>query len=970
VSSPGIDFLPDPQQEAVLAHADGPLLITGGPGTGKTAILRERFARLLADGADPERVVLVTGSGRAKDASRAALLARLPSSLPGLQVVTVHGLAHRILKDRFEALGYAEPPQVLSAAEQFAKVQELLADQDPSAWPAYGSLLGLRGFADDVRQFLLRAQEEMREPETIAEAADRRGLTGWHELARFLGEYQAVLDELNVVDFAALLQRAASVAGTGDPLFDHVLVDDFQDTSLAAEAILRGLGTPDLVVAADPGAHVFSFQGMSRVPLDRFMETFPGASTVALETAHRAAEPPAIAAWVAPHTAEEHASIARELRRRHVEDGVDWADMAVVVRRQGTHLGGLLRALDDARIPRAVPERGLSLTAEAATRPYVLALRWLVADELRREELAEQLLTSDVVGLSPAATRGLLRTAAARLGSTAHALDVTEGLDDAEAAQVVAARDALAKASLFAGMSVQDAFRALWEELPCSRRLVDAATATAEARRELDTVVTFANAVADTGEGGDTSVAAFLEGLDAGEHGPGYSAWERARPDAVQVLTAHGAAGLEFDTVLVTGAVEGNFPSLTRPEPMFDLAVLDRSITNAERTRARIEDERRLFDMVLGRARSRVVLACADTHPDADELSSRSRFVDERAVPWTSVPAGPFEEPVSVREAQATWRRTLADLSLPAWQRLAAIEGLQALGVDPANWWFQRDWTDTGRPLHEHLRVSYSRLSNLANCELQHVLGDDLGLGRDAGYQAWVGKVVHALIEDCEKGAIAKTKEAILAALDARWDERVFPSRAVSVAYRRLVEDRMFPNWWFAYGESQSLAVEQYFEFQFDGVRINGVIDRIGAILSGGTRITDFKTGNPDNAPKAEESLQLGIYYLAVQRSEDLAEYRPVRAVELAFVKGHWRTGEIVTKAWQVSQRSQEEYQAKVEATLSQLIAEKKRLNEEEVYRPNPAADCFWCEFKSLCPLYAEGRPLFPVDDVRTGARS
>ena len=53
----------------------------------------------------------------------------------------------------------------------------------------------------------------------------------------------------------------------------------------------------------------------------------------------------------------------------------------MVVRRQGAHLGGLLRALDDARIPRAVPERGLSLTAEPATRPFVLALRWLVADE-------------------------------------------------------------------------------------------------------------------------------------------------------------------------------------------------------------------------------------------------------------------------------------------------------------------------------------------------------------------------------------------------------------------------------------------------------------------------------------------------------------------------------------------------------------------------------------------------------------
>jgi superfamily I DNA/RNA helicase len=105
-----------------------------------------------------------------------------------------------------------------------------------------------------------------------------------------------------------------------------------------------------------------------------------------------------VEAWVAPHASEEHAAIARELRRLHVEHGVGWNDMAVVVRRQGANLGGLLRALDDARIPRAMPERGLALAAEPATRPYVLALRWLVADEIARESLVEQLLVSDVVG--------------------------------------------------------------------------------------------------------------------------------------------------------------------------------------------------------------------------------------------------------------------------------------------------------------------------------------------------------------------------------------------------------------------------------------------------------------------------------------------------------------------------------------------------------------------------------------------
>ena len=73
-----------------------------------------------------------------------------------------------------------------------------------------------------------------------------------------------MLDAIDVADFATLLQRGAAEAPEGDPAFDHVLVDDYQDTTIAAEAILRGLRVPDLVVAANPDAHVFSFQGTSR----------------------------------------------------------------------------------------------------------------------------------------------------------------------------------------------------------------------------------------------------------------------------------------------------------------------------------------------------------------------------------------------------------------------------------------------------------------------------------------------------------------------------------------------------------------------------------------------------------------------------------------------------------------------------------------------------------------------------------
>ena len=471
--------------------------------------------------------------------------------------------------------------------------------------------------------------------------------------------------------------------------------------------------------------------------------------------------------------------------------------------------------------------------------------------------------------------------------------------------------------------------------------------------------------MSEASEQGDAGVEAFLEALDAGEHGPGWTAREAGGADAVQVLTAHGAAGLEFDTVLVAGATEGNFPSLSRPEPMFDLAVLERTRSRSDQMRERLEDERRLFRMVLGRARRGVLLVAADTHPDADELTQRSRFVDEVGAPWSAAPESAVDEPVSVREAAASWRRQLADRDAEAWRRLAALEGLRALGVDASRWWFQRDWTDTGRPLHETLRLSYSRMANLDNCELQHVLGDELGLGRVAGYQAWVGKLVHGIIERIERGELGKTKPEILAEVDARWREQEFPSRAVSVAHRKLVDERMFKNWWHEYGEEASLGNEVRFQFDFEGTTIVGVIDRIGPMPGGGTRITDFKTGNADNAPKAEESLQLGIYYLAVQESEQLEQYRPVRQVELAYIKGDWRRGNLVKPTWQVSEDGEEAYQRSVRGALTELIALKQELIDTEVYRPNPTANCFWCDFKSLCPLFPEGQPVFDTVAAR-----
>jgi hypothetical protein len=115
----------------------------------------------------------------------------------------------------------------------------------------------------------------------------------------------------------------------------------------------------------------------------------------------------------------------------------------------------------------------------------------------------------------------------------------------------------------------------------------------------------------------------------------------------------------------------------------------------------------------------------------------------------------------------------------------------------------------------------------------------------------------------------------------------------------------------------------------------------------------------------------LGIYYLAVQDSDVLADFQPVRTVELAFLRGNWRRSDAADfRKLPITERDEETYEAGMRERLADLIARKKELNETEVYRPNPYANCRFCDFQTLCPLYPEGQPVFAVEQVRAGAPS
>jgi hypothetical protein len=89
-----------------------------------------------------------------------------------------------------------------------------------------------------------------------------------------------------------------------------------------------------------------------------------------------------------------------------------------------------------------------------------------------------------------------------------------------------------------------------------------------------------------------------------------------------------------------------------------------------------------------------------------------------------------------------------------------------------------------------------------------------------------------------------------------------------------------------------------------------------------------------------------------------------VREVELAFLRGDRRDTGIQFRKWPINERD-EAWQTAMRERLTQLVARERELQERKTYRPNPYANCRFCDFRTLCPLWAEGQPIFPVASLR-----
>ncbi|GAB7004147.1 ATP-dependent DNA helicase [Nocardioides sp. AN3] len=1044
----------DEHQQRVVDHAGGPLLVLAGPGTGKTTTLVEAIVdRIERRGAEPDQVLALTFSRKAADQLRDRITARLGRTMSGTPCSTFHSFAYGLIRAYAPKELYEAPLRLLSAPEADVVLRELLADHPESVrWPdGLRRALGTRGFAREVQAVLSRAREKGLEGADLRALGEREQVPEFVAAGLFLDSYLTNLDSQGATDYADLIRRATIEAHAHrDELrarYRHVFVDEYQDTDPGQVALLQALAGDgrDLVVVGDPHQSIYGFRGAQVRGILEFPTDFGQldgrpADVVALRTTRRfgtrmltaaqrvagriglpgTIDAEAREAFLAPQAEgpdgrvqvmtldserAEAEHIADLLRRAHLEDGIGWDEMAVLVRSGRSTIPPLRRALVALGVPVEVAGDEVPLVRDPAVEPLLAALR--AALNLHNDDpldagfvdhaQVESILTGPLGGLTAPDVRRLARALRTREKERA----AEEGRPVRSSPELL--RDALVDSGFLAGVDGSDtgAARAivsllhrvatladagsspeelLWELWSSTRwparlqRSVELGGAPARrAHRDLDAVLALFETAARVGSRRDhASALTFLHLLSA-QQIPGDTLADRgARGAAVRLLTAHRSKGLEWRLVVVAHVQAEAWPDLRRRSSLLQPdRIGEHGLVPPLTPRELLAEERRLFYVACTRARERLLVTAV--HSDDDEGEQPSRFLDELGVSVERIVGRP-RRPLALSGLVAELRRVVADpesdeaLRVAAARRLARLaaesRGDRALvpAADPSTWWGTRAATRAVTPLRDPAKpvpLSPSALDGLLSCPTQWFLSREAG-GVVASHQAAnVGEIVHALAQRVATGDLAADVDQLMEHVDAVWDRLSFRVQwagarehdRIRAALERFVA-------WHAANPRRFLGVEVGFRADVvldDGetVTLTGRADRLELDHDGRVVVVDLKTGRvPPSDRSVESNPQLAVYQLAI-------DHGGADAVASGAVSGG---GELVQlgmpdAALRVKVQRQEAHtdDSEVRTELRRhLSVAAARLRSESL--PAISGDhCKRCDYISLCPIKGAG---------------
>lgn len=620
-----LDGLTSAQAEAVT-HVDGPMLVIAGAGSGKTRVLTRRIAYLVDQGVPPWSILAITFTNKAAHEMKDRVTELVGPSVRSMWISTFHSACLRILREHAEALGYSKSFVIYDQADARRLCELVVRD------------LGL-----DVKRFtgramvsaISQAKSQGLSPEDFAASA--HGMYN-QKVAEVYAAYQLRLSAANAMDFDDILSKAVSLLELHPAVrahytdrFRYILVDEFQDTNMVQNSLIRQLAgdRKNVFVVGDSDQSIYRFRGAHLGNILEFEENFPGAKTIALEENFRSTqsildvanavidhnprrhatklfsdrgsgEP--VVLYAAPDDRDEAAYVASEIVNACAQGDRSYGDFAVFFRTNAQS-----RLLEEQLRLRGVPFRVVGAVPFFERKEVKDVLAYLKLATNPNDEIAlRRVINTPKRGIGDTTLMKLFLAGAlpseTLLGSIGRNASAVATKRIANAAEGFVELMGLLQDGLVSDPRPQHAIELALRLTHYRESLGDESEFETISRNEnLDELLRFANDY--------QTVQELLEGSAL------YSGTDEITEDsAVTLMTLHMAKGLEFKVVYLVGLEDGIFPHM-------------RSLTDP----SELEEERRLLYVGITRAMERLTLSYANQRLGFGEMSYNppSRFLRE-----------------------------------------------------------------------------------------------------------------------------------------------------------------------------------------------------------------------------------------------------------------------------------------------------------------------------------------------------
>ena len=625
-----LNNLNPPQRDAVMA-GDGPLLLLAGAGSGKTRVLTHRIARLIDDGVKPWAILAITFTNKAAREMKERVRALVGEEADEVWVSTFHACCARILRRDIEKLGYQRAFTIYDDSDQMTLIKAVSRAQNVDE-----KILPLR----EIKRCISDAKNRLLTPEEWMKESDDRNA---RKIADCYRAYDQALKEANALDFDDLIMKTIELLSQHPPVLDyyknhfqHILVDEYQDTNLAQYELVHLLvgEKRNICVVGDDDQSIYTWRGADIRNILEFEKDFPGCRVIKLEQNYRSTGNILACAnqVIAHNTGRKEKALwteAEDGEKIHVYRAQDERDEAIWIGRQvqtwqkeGHSAGDAAvlyransqsRVLEEALVRMGIPYRvygGLKFYDRMEVRDLVAYLRVLFnpTDDaaLRRIINVPRRGIGDTTVAALEAYAATERTSllmavlsADSVGLSGRALKAVQGFGEIMDRLMLMAET----------VPVDELLKAVLEATDYKAQFADKKDEENENRleniAELETAVSeYLTRDPEGTLGGfleNVSLVTDVDSMDSGSH-------------ALTLMTLHSAKGLEFGLVVISGMEEGLFPT--------SRALYDQD---------KMEEERRLCYVGLTRAEKRLCLTWAQTRAlyGQRETNVKSRFFDE-----------------------------------------------------------------------------------------------------------------------------------------------------------------------------------------------------------------------------------------------------------------------------------------------------------------------------------------------------